>query len=338
MRSIKFILTFFILSTISVFSQDDLIVSRSRFMQKTNPSYLGLNNMNKTGVLYNTIGLVSNQGIESRYFFGSLSFDSDYFSLGVDMYSYTLDNAGLVHTNPSLSFIYKIQLDNEDFFLPSITLGMGSNKLDTSKLVFEDQLSLVSGYLQTISNDPLAPLIGNANYLDLGASFIIHSNKYLVGLSAQHLNQPNISFNKENEEFKMPIRFSIQGAYEFDLNPYDQGFLPRYTTLYAFTNISKSSYSTDVYLSQEFQFGEFSIGLNESMKSTEAFSMLNVGISVALSYENFEFGTLYNFPSRKDPAKAYSPSTFEVFLTFDFSPYLRNRRGDYRRLSVDNYY
>ena len=62
-----------------------------------------------------------------------------------------------------------------------------------------------------------------------------------------------ISYNKENEEFKMPIRFSIQGAYEFDLNPYDQGFLPRYTTLYTFTNISKSSYSTDVYLSQEFQ-------------------------------------------------------------------------------------
>ena len=338
MRKIRFILLFFILSLTNVIAQDDLIVSRSRFMQKTNPSYLGLNNMNKTGVLYNTIGLVSNQGIESRYFFGSLSFDSDYFSLGVDMYSYTLDNVGLVHTNPSLSFIYKIQLDNQDFFLPSITLGMGSNKLDTSKLVFEDQLSLISGYLQSISNDPLAPLIGNANYLDLGASFIIHSNKYLVGLSAQHLNQPNISYNKENEEFKMPIRFSIQGAYEFDLNPYDQGFLPRYTTLYAFTNISKSSYSTDVYLSQEFQFGEFSICLNESMKSTEAFSMLNVGISVALSYENFEFGTLYNFPSRKDPAKAYSPSTFEVFLTFDFSPYLRNRRGDYRRLSVDNYY
>ena len=276
MRKIEFILLFFVISISSIGAQDDLIVSRSRFMQKTNPSYLGLNNMNKTGVLYNTIGLVSNQGIESRYFFGSLSFDSDYFSLGVDMYSYTLDNVGLVHTNPSLSFIYKIQLDNEDFFLPSITLGMGSNKLDTSKLVFEDQLSLVSGYLQSISNDPLAPLIGNANYLDLGASFIIHSNKYLVGLSAQHLNQPNISYNKENEEFKMPIRFSIQGAYEFDLNPYDQGFLPRYTTLYAFTNISKSSYSTDVYLSQEFQFGEFSIGLNESMKSTESFSMLNV--------------------------------------------------------------
>ena len=151
-------------------AQDDLIISHSRFMQKSNPSFMGLNNMNKTGVLYNSIGLVSNQGIESRYFFGSLSFDSDYFSLGVDMYSYTMDNAGLVYSKPSLSFIYKIQLDNQDFFLPSITLGMGGSKLDTSKLIFEDQLSLVSGFLQAQSIDPLAPLIGDANYLDLGAS------------------------------------------------------------------------------------------------------------------------------------------------------------------------
>jgi hypothetical protein len=135
------------------------------------------------------------------------------------------------------------------------------------------------------------------------------------------------------------IRFSLQAGYEFDINPYDQGFLPRYSTLYTFTNISKSAYSTDIYLSQEVQFGEFSIGLNEIMKSTESFSMLNVGISVALSYENFEFGTLYNFPFQNPTnTSVYSPSTIEVFLTFDFSPYRRNKRGDYRRISIDNYY
>ena len=51
MRKIGFILLFLTLSLTNVLAQDDLIVSRSRFMQKTNPSYLGLNNMNKTGVL-----------------------------------------------------------------------------------------------------------------------------------------------------------------------------------------------------------------------------------------------------------------------------------------------
>ena len=48
---------------------------------------------------------------------------------------------------------------------------------------------------------------------------------------------------------------------------------------------------------------------------------------------------LYNFPFRSPMnTTVYSPSTIELFLTFDFSPYLRNKRGDYRRLSIDNYY
>jgi hypothetical protein len=82
MKKINYILLLLIF-VFKLSAQDDLIISHSRFMQKTNPSFMGINNMNKTGVLYNSVGLVSNQGIESRYFFGSISFDSDYFSLGL---------------------------------------------------------------------------------------------------------------------------------------------------------------------------------------------------------------------------------------------------------------
>ena len=53
--------------------QEDLIVSHSRFMQKVNPSFFGMNNMNKTGVLYNSVGLLGNVNIESKYFFGAIS-------------------------------------------------------------------------------------------------------------------------------------------------------------------------------------------------------------------------------------------------------------------------
>ena len=34
-------------------AQEDIIISHSRFMQKVNPSAYGMNNINKTGVLYN---------------------------------------------------------------------------------------------------------------------------------------------------------------------------------------------------------------------------------------------------------------------------------------------
>ena len=319
--------------------QEDMIISHSRFMQKVNPSAFGINNINKTGVLYNSQALINNNRIESQYFFGAISFDSDNFSLGLDVYSLKMDNTGLVNTKPRLSYIYKIQFDNEVYFLPSLTLGLGSSRIDTGKLIFEDQISLVSGFLQTQSQDPIVDQIGSSNYMDLGASFIVHSNNYLFGVSIQHLNQPNISFNKEVTDYTLPIRYSIQGGYEFDINPYDRSIMPRYSTIYAFMNASRMGENFDIYLSQEAQLGSFSIGLNQQFRKTNNFGFTNIGLSVALAYENFEFGTLYNFPFRSPTNTAvYSPSTIEVFLTFDFSPYLRNKRGDYRRLSIDNYY
>jgi hypothetical protein len=189
----KIIFVLFILFSFWGYSQEDMIVSHSRFMQKVNSSAFGMNNINKTGVLYNSLGMVNNNRIESQYFFGAISFDNDNFSIGLDVYSLRMDNTGLINTKPTVSYIYKIQIDNDVYFLPSLSIGFGGSRIDTGKLVFEDQLSLVSGFLQTESQDPLVSQIGNSNYMDLGASFLVHSSNYLVGASIKHLNQPNIS-------------------------------------------------------------------------------------------------------------------------------------------------
>ena len=326
--------------------QEDLIVSHSRFMQKVNPSAFGMNNINKTGVLYNSQGMISNSRIESQYFFGAISFDDDDFSIGLDVYSLKMDNTGLVNTKPTLSYIYKIQLDNELYFLPSLSVGFGSSRFDSTKLIFEDQLSSISGFLQAQSNDPILQAgLGSANYIDLGASFLVHSSNYLFGLSIKHLNQPDISYNNEssgNTDVSvntLPIKYSVQGGYEFDINPFDRNIMPRYSTLYSFVNLSRMGNDIDVFLSQEAQLGSFSMGINQQFRNTGSFAFTNFGLSVAVAYENFEFGALYNFPFRNPlNTSVYSPSTIEIFLVFDFSPYLRNKRGDYRRISIDNYY
>lgn len=335
----KIIFVFIILFSFWGYSQEDMIISHSRFMQKVNSSAFGMNNINKTGVLYNSLGMVNNNRIESQYFFGAISFDNDNFSIGLDVYSLRMDNTGLINTKPTVSYIYKIQIDNDVYFLPSLSIGFGGSRIDTGKLVFEDQLSLVSGFLQTESQDPLLSQIGNSNYMDLGASFLVHSSNYLVGASIKHLNQPNISYNTEKTELTLPIRYSVQGGYEFDINPYDRSIMPRYSTIFAFLNASKMGDNLEVFLSQEAQLGSFSMGLNQQFRKTDSFGFTNIGLSVAVAYENFEFGALYNFPFQNPlNTSVYSPSTIEIFLTFDFSPYLRNKRGDYRRISIDNYY
>ena len=74
----------------SLYAQEEYIVNHSKFMQKSNPSYFGFNSLNKVGVLYNTIKLNEYDKLDNKYFFGSLTFQDQGFSLGVDINSFKI--------------------------------------------------------------------------------------------------------------------------------------------------------------------------------------------------------------------------------------------------------
>ncbi|MCH1518719.1 MAG: type IX secretion system membrane protein PorP/SprF [Flavobacteriaceae bacterium] len=335
-RTYQLVTVFLLLVGSFLHAQEEYIVNHSKFMQKTNPSYFGFNSLNRTGVLYNQMKLNEFDKMDNKYVFGALSFSSLDFSLGVDVNSFKIQNTGLTINLANLSYVYKLQFDNDLYFLPAVTIGFGSSSVNPENLVFEDQLDTATGFINSESIDPLAPIISNVNYMDLGASFMLHSDKFMAGLTLKHLNRPNTSYNKE-VPFEKPIQISVQGAYEFDLNPYERRYLPRYSYLFAYGSFTKFGDSVLIYLSQDFQLGEFSLGLSQQASSLNTFALNNVGVSIGLAVENFDFGVLYNFPFQS-PGAVFSPSIFELFVTFDFSIYRRNRRGQYNRLQTDNYY
>ena len=320
----------------NLYSQEEYIVNHSKFMQKSNPSYFGFNSLNKVGVLYNTIKLNEYDKLDNKYFFGTMTFQDQGFSLGVDINSFKIQTTGMTTNLANISYVYKLQFDNNTYFLPAVTIGFGSSSVNPDNLIFEDQLDTSTGFINSQSIDKLAPGISSINYFDLGASFILHTDKYLAGLTFKHLNKPNTSYNKEIP-FEKPIQISLQGAYEFDLNPYESRYLPRYSYLYAYGSFTKYGDALLIYLSQDFQLGEFSIGISEQAASLDSFALNNIGVSIGLAVENFDFGILYNLPFQS-PGIVYSPSIFELFITFDFSIYRRNKRGQYNRLQIDNYY
>ena len=318
------------------YSQDDFVVNSSRFLQKANPSYFGYNSVMKVGVLYNSIGIDSYNVINNKYAFGSIDFDNKKFSLGIHVNSFQIENIGLNSSDAGLTYVYKIQLGNELYFLPSITAGFSSRKLDPSGLIFGDQLNASTGFINLESNDSFAGESFNVSDFGLDASFILHNDIFLVGLSLQNLKGPNLSFSDEPQI--KPLSIGLQGAYEFDINPYDRRFLPRYSFLMTYMNVVYLPDSMYFYLSQELQLGEFSIGISEQAGYlTSGYNLNNFGINFGLSLENFDFGAAYNFPIQKT-GKTFSPSTFEIYVVFDFSIYRRNNRGNYKRLTTDNYY
>jgi type IX secretion system PorP/SprF family membrane protein len=332
-----FIATIFILSSANkVFGQEDYVVNQAKFLQKFNPSSFGMNQLNRVGVLYNSLRVNEASAMDNKYFFGSIAFQEKNFSLGIDVNSFKLNDTGLNSSLANLSYVYKIQLSNYTFFLPGITVGLGSSRVNVENLTFEDQLNTSTGFISTESIDPLAPIISDINYFDLGASFIIHNEYYLVGLSLKHLNKPNVSFNKE-VPFAKPISIGLQGAYEFNINPFERGFLPRFSYLYTYLNFRKYGDSMYIALGQDFQLGEFSLGFTQQGGSVDSFALNNFGLTLGLALENFDFGINYNFANRK-PGTVFSPSIFELSIIFDFSIYRRNNRGLYKKLQIDNYY
>ena len=164
----------------SLQAQEEYIVNHSKFMQKSNPSYFGFNSLNKVGVLYNSMKLNEYDRMDNKYFFGSLTFQDQGFSLGVDINSFKIQTTGLTSNLANLTYIYKLQFDNDTYFLPAVTIGFGNSTVNPENLIFEDQLNTSTGFINTESIDKLAPQISNVNYFDLGASFILHTDKYLA--------------------------------------------------------------------------------------------------------------------------------------------------------------
>jgi type IX secretion system PorP/SprF family membrane protein len=255
--------------------------------------------------------------------------------LGLDVNSFKFQSTGFNVNNGGLTFVYKVQLTNDIYFLPAIKLGYASSSVAIDNLIFEDQINAVTGFINTETNDPLAPQISSINYIDLGTSFIVHNEVFIAGLSLRNLNQPNASFNKESAE-KLPISISVQGGYEFDLNSYRQGLLPEFSFLYLYGAVTKFGNSIQVSLSQEAQLGSFSLGISQQASKLNTFSLTSVGLLVGVSVENFDFGLQYNIPI-KQINQVFAPSIFELYVAFDFSIYRRNNRGRYKRLVTDNY-
>ena len=217
----KFIVLLAVCFSVNLFSQDDLFIGQTRFMQKSNASYFGFNSLNRVGVMYNSYQFNSTQNIDNKYFFGALSFDEKNFSLGLDFNSLRIQNSGLTSNLANFSYVYKVQINNNLFFLPAVTAGLGNSTFNVSTLVFEDQLDRSTGYISTETTDPLANRLVQVSYMDLGASLIIHNERLLLGLSLKHLNRPNVSFDQGAENRKQ-ISITTNAAYEFNLNPFDR--------------------------------------------------------------------------------------------------------------------
>lgn len=318
---------FALISCQYVSAQDFTFKNQNKIMGTLNPSFYGFGDSSKAGVIYNTEGFNDSSKIDSRFGFTNYYFDQSEFSLALDVNSIQIGNLGYANTTANLHYIYKTKFDNDWVFNPSLSVGFGNSKLDYSSMVFGDQLNVLTGSIAGVSADPVNTN-NKVNYLDIGAGASIHNSKNLFfGLNLKHLNQPNTSFNTEASN-KTEILGSVQAGYQHDINPFGQNPLPEFSYLVLYNSYSMQGSKSRFDLYQELILGNVSVGINEHFNHFDGFSISQLGTSLSVFVEQIEVGANYSFDVGSNKVGGASYNTFEIYITFDFNRFKKNRRGD----------
>ena len=308
--------------------------SNSRNMQFINPSYHGINMVSKAGVYYSQFDFGDGTSyIDNKYLYGNFAFEDMNFSIGLDVNSFSLTNLGLTENKIDISYIYKIPINFDTYILGALTLGIGSDNIDRGALIFQDQIDLTLGTISGVSRDPLADFSPSTNYFDIGASALVYNERFLIGLSLDHINTPNVSFNNESN-IEKEIAFSLQAALEFNVNQYGRSFLPDYSYMLMYLYAQQAGETLRIYSSQELQMDGFTLGILQSLAKFRDNNAFEFGLISGFSSENYRVDLTYTFPSSQTTYNP--PSTVQIGVTMDFDRFSRNRRGNYKRLSTDN--
>lgn len=315
----------------NTFAQDFTMKNQNKVMGTLNPSFYGFGDSSKAGIIYSTEGYNEGSKIENRFGFANHYFENSEFSLALDVNSTKITQLGFSTTQANVHYIYKAQLSYEWTFNPSISVGYGNSRLDYSSLVFEDQINVLTGYIAGVSRDPVN-IDNKINYMDIGAGAVVHNNRNMFfGLNLKHINSPETSFNS-NASNKKDMFMSLQMGYEKDLNPYGQSaFLPENSYLYLFNSFSKQGTKTRFDLYQEAILGNISFGVNEHFNKYDGFSVSQIGTSMSVFIEEIEVGANYSFDIGSKKIGGTTYNTFELYVTFDFNPFKKNRRGNNSR-------
>ena len=299
-------------------------------MGAKNPSFYAFGDSSKAGGLTGFEGFTDASKIETKFGFVNHFFEQSNFSLALDVKTVDVNSLGYSVSSANFHYIYRTQFNYKWTFNPSVSIGYGSSSLNYNNLIFEDQINVLTGSIAGVTIDPVN-IDGKINYFDLAAGFSLHNNENLFfGLNAKHMNTPDTSFNSTTKN-KKDLLLSLQAGYEYDLIPYDQGILPSFSYLFLYNSITMQWSKSRIDLFQELILGNISIGLNQHVNNYEGITISQFGTSLSLFVQQIELGVNYSIDMGSTGLVGTDFNSFELYITFDFNPDNKNKRGDNSR-------
>ncbi len=301
---------FFVMCTGIAFSQD---ISFSQFYANPlylNPAFSGSVGVPRVALQYR------NQwsGFNNAFTTYSAAFDMPVQKLQGGIGGYVLNDTqadGILNTLQfNLSYSVFIQLSENYRLHGALQAGFNQNSLNTSKLIFADNLDPYNG--NHGSSAELATLTDpNYSFVDFSSGVLMYSKRLFYGIAVHHLTEPNQSFYSGNEDVaKLDRKYTAHFGAR----------LPVY--LYGH-NRKKFDISPQLIVQSQGQFHQFNYGIFATKRGLTAgtwfrqnfgFRYDAVIFMVGFMKKSWQFNYSYDFTI--SGLRADSGGTSEVSLTF----------------------
>ncbi len=287
------------------------------------PSFTGLTNGSRVGVNYR------NQwpGVGSVYQSYSVGVDHffDAFRSGVGIL-WVCDNQGkglLVDNEFRLLYAYEFSVSQNIFIRPGISFDFGQRKIDQSKMISYTDITSDGRYEKGGSSIDFERT--RKSRIDAGASVMVYNSDFWVGISFDHLMQPNTSFTDVKEELGLKItgfagyKWTYEESYRGS-EPKTVTFAVTYKNQYSFNQLELGAYWYYSPIELGVKYRGLFFNVNGELSNNDA-----IIPSVGVNIRSLRIG--YSYDMTISGLSSYGDGAHEVSLMYRIIPSDVRRRN-----------
>ena len=289
----KFFVILFIIGSTTLQGQGYNYLSFDDF-EINNPSFVGLKEYSHISIgskqSFDLLDKKSNNSsLYGAYFFDNLNF---FISFGLNTLNFS--DLGKNQYNASLSYTYKLNLNDNSFIYPYISGNIYlPNKF--SNLIFEDNI------LYGSSPDDIYSDLENKNYMDLNAGLMFKSPYFMMGLSLNNLLKAKLTDEETNNPVRLKRTLDLSIGYQNNIIRNTLGFAVIASYFYKPSSFGQFNFS-EIRLDQIFLLSnglEFG-GFQEFYSNSFSKKIKGIGFNAKINLNRFQIGVNYKTSKSKE--------------------------------------
>ena len=274
------------------YSQDPIFAQFFNIPETVNTGFTGAYGNTKAGIIHRVQWPALNFSINTQFAYVDNWFEEIRSGVGISVLNHKETHTRYNLTQLNLNYAYEVQLFDDFYFRPSISVGYGAKDFGFQNILLEDQINPFSGAISNTTIDP-SILMDNIMYFDYSSSLLFMYEKSWFGLTIKHLNKPNISLLYQgNSELDMFL--SVHGSLELPILKYDY----EKSIFFVFNGMKQAEYNRldfgAQYTQDWFTFALLA-ATNPGRNDPNSHFLTSMNAVVGIAWEGFRFGYSYSF-------------------------------------------